>query len=218
MVVSEKAEEILEALWIVHEEEKCAVIKLSQLRIMPDISTLKELIDAQIIEQTVDKEFRLTEKGLILARDAIRRHRLAERLLTDILAVKKELVHETACGFEHHLHKGVDASVCTLLGHPRFCPHGRPIPPGSCCKEQQRVVEPAVYPLSMMKPQMRGYVIYLSTTDPKTAQMLISMGVVPGVEITLLAGYPSYLFQIGEGQFAVDKNIASQIYIRVEKM
>lgn len=216
MIVSEQAEEILEALWIVREEMSSDRIKLSALREMPDHKTLKELIDAGIVERSGAEDILLTEKGVHHARDAVRRHRLAERLLTDILSVKEDILHDTACQFEHHLHKGVDANICTLLGHPRICPHGRPIPPGKCCEEGMKVAAPAVASLADLKPGQRGHVAYLHTKDPKRAQMLVSMGVVPGVEVALLAGFPSYLFQMGEGQFAVDRDVAREIHVRVE--
>ncbi|MFA4874216.1 MAG: metal-dependent transcriptional regulator [bacterium] len=218
MNLSEPAEEILEALWIAYEETNTKRLKLSALRVIPEIGVLLELIDAGIITHAHgDDAVTITERGLIEARDAIRRHRLSERLLTDILLVKRELIHETACQFEHHLHKGVDTNICTLLGHPKVCPHGRPIPPGECCEEGLSMTLPAVSPLAKLKPGDGGWVAYLHTTDPRRAQMLISMGVVPGVDITLLAGFPSFLFQIGEGQFAVDQQIAEQIYVRLQR-
>jgi len=215
MIVSEAAEEILEALWIAHEETGRDCLKLSELREMPGHTILRELLDAGIVERCGAEEMRLTEKGHPHARDALRRHRLAERLLTDLLDIKEELIHETACGFEHHLHKGVDTSVCTLLGHPRVCPHGRPIPPGPCCEEGRKTALQAISRLSKLKPGERGKVAYLHTTNPERAQALLSMGVAPGTAITLLAGFPSYLFQIGEGQFAVDGEIAASIYVRL---
>ena len=127
----------------------------------------------------------------------------------------RSLIHDAACKFEHHLHKGIDENVCTLLGHPKFCPHGRTIPEGRCCREAIKVVSPAVSPLSSLKPGNKGHVAYLHTTDPKRAQMLISMGVIPGASICLLASFPSLLFQLGEGQFAVDAELARAIYIRL---
>lgn len=215
MIVSEQAEEILEALWIAREERGSDRISLSALREMPDHVTLKELIGTGIVERRGAEEILLTERGLHYARDAVRRHRLAERLLTDILSVKEDVLHETACQFEHHLHKGIDTNICTLLGHPKICPHGKPIPPGKCCERGMKVASPAVASLSDLRPGQGGHVAYLHTTDPKMAQMLISMGVVPGVVITLLAGFPSYLFQLGEAQFAIDREVAGEIHVRV---
>lgn len=216
MLVSEAAEEILEELWVASETSGGTLeIKLSQFKQIPNAHVLKELIDKGILCLSTADKIRLTERGLIHARDAVRRHRLAERLLTDVLAVEGSLIHDTACKFEHHLHKGIDENVCTLLGHPKSCPHGKPIPPGRCCEENVKTFAPAVSTLANIKPGQGGHVTYLHTADPKHAQMLISMGIVPGVEIKLLAGFPSYLFQLGEGQFAVDGALANEIYIRL---
>lgn len=214
MFLSESAEEVLEALWISWEENGEKLIKTASLRMVPDRSVIGELTDAGIVEDRGNGEIVLTDSGMRHAGDAIRRHRLAERLLTDVLDVKKELIHDTACQFEHHLHKGIDDNICTLLGHPKICPHGKPIPQGSCCREGAKTAEQAVGPLAELKPGQAGQVAYLHTVDPKRAQMLISMGIVPGIDIWLLAGFPSYLFQISEGQFAVDKELAYQIYVR----
>jgi len=216
MIFSEAIEEVLEALWMEMELKPDGLVKLSSLRSVPDTAMLKEMIDAGILEMSEHEHIKITKKGLLYARDAVRRHRLAERLMTDVFAVKSSLIHETACQFEHHLHKGIDENVCTLLGHPKSCPHGRPIPPGRCCEENARVFAPIVSTLSNLKPGQGGHVAYLHTADPKRAQMLISMGVVPGASIKLLAGFPSYLFQLGEGQFAVDAILAGEIYVRSE--
>lgn len=216
MIVSEAAEEILEELWTASEASGGTLeIKFSQLKQLPDAHILKELTDSDILHLSTDDKIKLTEKGLIHARDAVRRHRLAERLLTDVLAVKSSLIHDAACKFEHHLHKGIDENVCTLLGHPKSCPHGSPIPPGRCCEEKAKTFAPAVSTLANIKPGQGGHVTYLHTADPKRAQMLISMGIVPGAEIKLLAGFPSYLFQLGEGQFAIDRALANEIYVRL---
>jgi putative ABC transport system ATP-binding protein len=76
-----------------------------------------------------------TERGRQRAADIIRRHRLAERLFTDSLALDSESeIEQQACKFEHILSHEATEKICTFLGHPRTCPHGSPIPPGACCK------------------------------------------------------------------------------------
>jgi ABC-type glutathione transport system ATPase component len=76
----------------------------------------------------------LTERGRQRAADIIRRHRLAERLFTDSLALESESeIEQQACKFEHILSPGATDKICTFLGHPKTCPHGAPIPPGACC-------------------------------------------------------------------------------------
>jgi len=76
----------------------------------------------------------LTERGRQRAADIIRRHRLAERLFTDSLALESESeIEQQACKFEHILSPEATDKICTFLGHPKTCPHGAPIPPGGCC-------------------------------------------------------------------------------------
>src|SRR3954449_12157146 len=76
----------------------------------------------------------LTAKGRQRAADIIRRHRLAERLFTDSLALDSETeIEQQACKFEHILSPEATDKICTFLGHPKTCPHGAPIPPGPCC-------------------------------------------------------------------------------------
>ena len=77
----------------------------------------------------------LTPRGRERAGSIIRRHRLAERLFTDSLAMDSETeIEQQACKFEHILSPEATDKICAFLGHPRTCPHGAPIPPGLCCK------------------------------------------------------------------------------------
>jgi putative ABC transport system ATP-binding protein len=76
----------------------------------------------------------LTPRGQQRAADIIRRHRLAERLFTDSLAMDSETeIEQQACKFEHILSPEATDKICAFLGHPRTCPHGAPIPEGACC-------------------------------------------------------------------------------------
>jgi len=76
----------------------------------------------------------LTPRGRERAGNIIRRHRLAERLFTDSLAMDSESeIEQQACKFEHILSPEATDKICTFLGHPRTCPHGAAIPPGVCC-------------------------------------------------------------------------------------
>ena len=214
MELSEKAEEILEALWVNMEEEGKKPLDLGASRDEPAISELEKLgfikLDANHIY--------LLEKGKQDAQTAIRRHRLAERLLADVLDVKKKIINEVSCRFEHLLHKGLEDNLCILLGHPKICPHGKPIPPGKCCREKgKKEYFKVVSSLSELKEREKGVVAYLHTKDPARMQKLMAIGALPGMNITLLQRFPSYVFKIGESQFAVDKALAEGIYVRLTR-
>src|ERR1700685_2229295 len=89
-------------------------------------------VSASVGDGTLIVEF--TERGRERAGSIIRRHRLAERLFTDSLAMDSESeIEQQACKFEHILSPEATDKICRFLGHPRTCPHGAPIPPGPCC-------------------------------------------------------------------------------------
>lgn len=169
-------------------------------------------LDQKFVERKNDS-YELTQAGIEAATDVVRRHRLAERLLADVLQVSKGIVHDQACTFEHVLEAEVTEKVCELLGHPSTCPHGRAIPKGSCCKRHETDKITEVSPLSKGKVGGAGRVAYLSTRDNREVQKLMAMSVLPGTDISLIRKFPSYVFQIGYSQFTVDKELASLIYV-----
>jgi DtxR family Mn-dependent transcriptional regulator len=75
-----------------------------------------------------DRHLELTEKGNSLAMRVMRKHRLAERLLTDVIGLDWELVHEEACRWEHVMSETVERRLLELLDHPTESPYGNPIP------------------------------------------------------------------------------------------
>jgi len=75
-----------------------------------------------------DRHLQLTEEGLRLATRVMRKHRLAERLLTDVIGLEWELVHEEACRWEHVISETVERRLLELLDHPTESPYGNPIP------------------------------------------------------------------------------------------
>lgn len=214
MILSDKAEEILETLWVSTEEKNINSIDLIGLDIKNQ--NINKLVSSNFIEIEKDKVL-LTEKGKKEAEDIVRRHRLAERLLIDVLDIKGQLINETACKFEHLLHKGIDDSICTLLGHPAVCPHGHKIPSGRCCKEEKKTAIKVVSSLSKLNPGEKGKISYIHAIEHHKLEKLMSMGVLPGKEIKLLQTFPSYLFEVGNTQFAVDDEIADCILVRIEK-
>lgn len=158
----------------------------------------------------------LTPKGHAAAAQAIRRRRLAERLLHDVLMTPESMWQEYACRMEHALVAGLEDSVCTLLGHPRYCPHGKPIPEGSCCRQRRTTVGRVIAPLSEMQPGQKGTVAYIQMTDSQRLQRLMGMGILPGVAVELLQRRPAYVFRAGLAQYAVDETVAAAIYVRLE--
>ena len=214
MELSEKAEEILESL-VLAEEQGRKRLELESLGERPGQGPSEELRAAGLAE-IAGGSIQLTDGGRSEGRSVLRRHCLAERLLADVLDVGGELAEETACRFEHLLRKGIDDQVCTLLGHPKVCPHGRAIPPGDCCRQQARSSIKLVAPLSELEAGQEGRIAYIHAPELSRLQKLLAMGALPGAPITLLQSFPSFVFQVGHTQVAVDRGIAGSIYVRPE--
>ena len=209
-MLSERAEEALETLWIALEEQQ-------EKEVAPDTlgrAVVDELQVAGLVT-AADDLVSLTDEGRVEARGVVRRHRLAERLLTDVLGSHERLTHERACRFEHLLDRGLDDNICTLLGHPRVCPHGKPIPPGRCCARHSQQVGAVVRPLRDMMPGQHGKVAYVYAPETGRLQKLMAMGILLGAPVRLLQKFPSLVFEAGHSQFAVDEEIAGAVFVRL---
>ena len=206
IMISPAIEEVLEKLYA------CEFEQVEYPQDEATSASLKEALSLGLVELRHERYW-LTSDGRIAGRNVVRRHRLAECLLRDVLAVGADHIEEDACRFEHVLQDGVDEKICILLGHPTTCPHGQPIPQGTCCEKARvdRIEE--VAPLCDGRPGAEGIVAYLTTRDNREVQKMMAMGVLPGTRIQLIRRYPSYVFQIGYGQFTVDRQLAEKICV-----
>jgi Mn-dependent DtxR family transcriptional regulator/Fe2+ transport system protein FeoA len=160
-----------------------------------------------------NNQISMTGKGEERARQIVRRHRLAERLLTDVLGMKPDDVEKGACEFEHLLAPELTESICTLLGHPRLCPHGIKIPEGDCCKARKESFASAAFSLTKAKPMERYRVAYINTQIETRMQKLFQFNIVPGTAIMVSQRYPSFVVQCGNTHLAMEENIAKEIYV-----
>ncbi|MCL5110728.1 MAG: metal-dependent transcriptional regulator [Chloroflexi bacterium] len=209
MKVTETGQELLEQLWMAEEDGRASLPNEDA-----DQNGVEELVKRGLAQWENDV-LTLTEVGHSEAAQVMRRHRLAERLLSDVLATEEALLDGRACRMEHALFDGVDDSICTLLGHPRFCPHGKPIPQGQCCQQQRQSLGKLIMPLRDLRMGQEGHIAYTRLGSPERAQKLMAMGVLPGVPVRLLHSFPSFVFEAGYSQFAVDEEIAADIYVRL---
>jgi DtxR family Mn-dependent transcriptional regulator len=123
-------EEYCEAIFELHEDDVAVIQARIAERLgvsRPAVSEMIRKMDAEGLV-TVDKAVRLTETGNDLAEKVVRRHRLAERLLTDILGLSWADAHLEAGRWEHVISDAVEAAIIRLLDDPTTCPHGNPIP------------------------------------------------------------------------------------------
>ena len=213
MKLSDRAEEILEALWIAVEEKGQGFGEQEQIEVPADDPAYQELADLAYVEVR-DGRVYLRPEGKDEGRRTIRRHRLAERLMMDVLNIRGETGDDKACQFEHLLNEGVDAKVCAMLNHPATCPHGKPIPPGECCEEARTKGDLGVVPLTELRAGEEGEIAYIQTEDDKKMQKLMAMGVLPGNRIVLIQTFPSYIFRVGFSEFAIDSAMAKEIFVR----
>ncbi len=104
--------------------------------------------------------------------------------------------------------------ICTLLGHPRVCPHGKPIPLGKCCSSGRRDVGPVVERLCESSAGESGTVAYVCTTSPGRLGRLASFGLVPGTAIRVHQTWPSVVVTLGETELAFDQETSRDIFVR----
>jgi DtxR family Mn-dependent transcriptional regulator len=171
-------------------------------------------LEARGLVRLASGRVELTDDGERRARGVVRRHRLAERLFRDLLDLGEGQMESQACEFEHILSAEATDSVCTLLGHPPTCPHGKPIPPGPCCDQYQKSVRPLVTGLSSFELGARGRIVFIAPKFHDRMDRLAALGVVPGSELRLHQRSPSYVIEVGETTIALDPEIASEIFVK----
>jgi DtxR family Mn-dependent transcriptional regulator len=212
-MIPREVEEVLEKIWICSEqnEHRVSILKeRSQVKITPEI--LDHLEKLGLIAYT-DNEVLLTFEGKKRASGIIRRHRLAERLLNDVLNMDINAIEPRACEFEHLIAEEVTDSICTLLGHPRECPHGKSIPEGKCCHEARTTVENGIISLDRLEVGQRARIAYLRTKNHARLHKLISFGLTPGVKAQVHQKFPTYVIKCEGTELAMEKEMLADVFV-----
>lgn len=208
-----RRDELLETLWRLKERGDLTLGALRDndpsgecVRNLHDFSNTGVLV---ISGETIT----LTDMGLERARQIIRRHRLAERLVADALGKEPGETESAACEFEHILVSELEESICILLGHPRTCPHGSPIPEGACCLEAKRTTSSAVMTLRDMNVGESAKVVMVNTTNHERMEKLLALGVNPGVTVKVLQKSPVLVIEIGHSQIAMEPLMGGSVNV-----
>jgi DtxR family Mn-dependent transcriptional regulator len=216
MKIVHVTDEVLETIWRFEERGRCTLENVKNehdqaIGYVVDDEVLSELEKNGLV--TINgTEIALTGGGKAHAMPIIRRHRIAERLLVDVLGMPFDEIEESACEYEHTLAPGLTEAICTLLGHPKECPHGSPIPEGDCCKRSESSVESFVKPLTALEIGDEVRISFIRKDDPVLMGKLVSFGVSPGKILKIRQKFPAYVIQIENTQIALEQDIAADIY------
>ncbi len=213
--VTHQAEEYLEAIYRLEQKEGFArTMDLAKnLNVVPGsvTNTIENLKRKGLVTHKPYKGVKLTENGRKIASSVLRRHRLAERLLTDILHLDWSEVHDQACKLEHALSPEIVKPLEKALGHPKRCPHGNPIPT-SC----GGIFEEETMPLSKLGTNVSGVIVKITEERTETLQQLTRLNLTPGKRVQVENKVPGgSLAIIVEGKSCtIDPNLASIIYVK----
>jgi len=208
-----RIDEYLETLWYVQERYGQNMKKfVSHLRGVWK-SAMGEMLKQQGYLEETETELKFTDKGYHHARQLVRSHRLAERLLTDVLNMKIDQAEAGACEFEHIIVPEIVDGICTLLGHPKICPHGLSIPEGACCREARRTAKSATLHLTELEAGQEARVAYINTQSNERMHQLTQLGIQPGQTIRIHQNYPALVIRINSTQIALDKEVAEDILV-----
>jgi len=134
---AEHVEMYLKAIWHINERNDpvkiSTIAKMLHVRQPSVVQMLKKLNTKDLVEYN-KAGVSLTENGERIGSSMMRNSRLLEVLMDS--ALKVEIDEEMVCGIEHHMNKQFTDALCTMLNHPRKCPHSHDIPMGECCENK----------------------------------------------------------------------------------
>lgn len=174
-------------------------------------ATLKRLEAHDLISRR-DGEVVLTDEGRVLAIDIVRRHRLAERFLVDVLGLAWEDAHEDACRLEHALSPRVMEALEEYLENPEVCPHGHPIP-----SAEGEIVPVEGVPLCDIDSGRTSKILQVSEDDEAMLTYLGSLGMYPGTVVRVCEVSPfkgPLLIEVNGTTYALGREVAERILVK----
>jgi DtxR family transcriptional regulator, Mn-dependent transcriptional regulator len=168
-----------------------------------------------------DRHLELTSEGNRLATRVMRKHRLAERLLTDVIGLDWELVHAEACRWEHVMSEAVERRLLELLDHPTESPYGNPIPGlvelGEAGAEEFMDGVESLDSVVKAGVEVRVRIARISEEVQKDETLMAAMrrvGALPDKEVTVTEGAEGVLVGSGGETAEIDPDIASHVFVR----
>jgi DtxR family Mn-dependent transcriptional regulator len=189
MYVSIVEEEYLESIWKL--ERKYGLARTTDLAKMLSvtlgtISKMAKILEKKkLVTHEHHRGIKLTSKGVEVAIDVVRRHRLSERLLTDFLQVDWCKAHDEACRLEHGLSKYVTDLIEKTLKNPHTCPHGNPIP-----KPNGELNEISCIQLSNLDLGDTGIVVSIADESYDILKYVRDIGLTPGSVFKVVSKIP----------------------------
>jgi DtxR family transcriptional regulator, Mn-dependent transcriptional regulator len=228
---SASVEEYLEAIYGLNEKGKLAKNQdLSEkLNVSPPSVTqmIQRLAEEGLVIYEPYKGTQLTGKGMALAQKVVRKHRLLEVFLHDILKLPKENVHDQACKMEHTLTDETASALCKVLNNPERCIDEDVIPECSLnvqdcqeCEEARSKYQefPLITQLSNLKPTEEGKVAFIRG-GKQSSKRIQEMGLTPGTHIKMVNSAPfkgPIEVEVRGTNLALGRGLASQVFIEVE--
>jgi DtxR family transcriptional regulator, Mn-dependent transcriptional regulator len=207
-------EEYLEAIHELGEEGMVVIRARLAERLGHSAPAVSEMIKRLRDEGYVEADGRslsLTDRGRTVAESVVRKHRLAERLLTDIIGLPWDKAHVEAGRWEHVISDEVEARLVEVLGHPTTCPHGNPIPGSGGI---------AVATIVLSDTRQGDHVRLARVTeqveiDQDSLSYLSSHGFVPGTEATVTSRAPdgTLILDLGARTIALGPALAHQLFV-----
>lgn len=173
-------------------------------------ATLGRLQAAGLIDRA-EGAVQLTVSGRQAALDIVRRHRLAERFLVDVLGLAWDEVHEEACQLEHALSPKVQLALETFMDNPEVCPHGHPIP-----SADGSIAEAVGTPLCENASGDEVEIIRIDDEDGELLSYLSSLGMFPGTGVRVCDVAPfkgPLLVEVGDARYALGRDVAEKIVV-----
>lgn len=217
MKLSPTMEEYLEAIYKLQNEfgmaKTTSLAKNLGVALGSVTNTVRKLKRLNLITHISYKGVKLTGRGEKAALSVVRRHRLSERLLTDLLGMDWDKVHEDACMLEHSISEDVASLIERSLNHPETCPHGNPVP----SQEGKVFEDESLKPLTEIKPKEKFIIVKITEENPDLLRYLKQHHITPKAYAKIQELIPpdnSISIKADDEVHYITQQLASKIWVK----